>query len=137
MALSSKTPPWASAIGNTVTVNGQTIAGSAVQGTFPEYGRIIPRSVSGARCSLDPYKVATMADAFAALVDPKYPQHIAVHMNGDGPAILARLDCADAFGIVMPMRYELRSDADLARLMADVLREPGRAPAADAVAAAA
>lgn len=94
--------------GSTVTVysNGMRIAAELIDGQFPDYDVIMPRSVSGELAQFDPHKIATLWKAFNYLANTsKHPGLVIAH-NGLAAAIVGHAAAPDAIALLMPYRPE-------------------------------
>ena len=82
--------------------NGGEIISKLIDGTFPDYCRVIPRSLSGEYSYLNPeYQL----DAVNGLIDYSENKTIAVRIkhNGEGAAVLAY---KNYLAVIMPVRSE-------------------------------
>jgi len=81
------------------------IACRSVDGSFPDWRRVVPTELSGATAQFNPAYVADMGKIGEILFGrgkPVLPAHI--HHNGEGPAGVTFPTCADAFAVLMPIR---------------------------------
>lgn len=79
------------------------VAGEAIDGTFPDYDKVLPKHPSGKVTQFNADYLARAQDALMLIAGSKTPGVHIAH-NGDAPAILTRDDCGTAFVIVMPCR---------------------------------
>lgn len=92
----------------TITHDGVTIAGNVIDGTFPDYKRIIPATTDGKPGQYDPAQLMTFAKAGALVDGFKVPT---LHYNGDAPALVTikikhEKDAFEIFGVLMPYRAD-------------------------------
>jgi DNA polymerase-3 subunit beta len=81
------------------------IACQSVDGTFPEWRRVVPTELSGETAQFNPAYVSDMGKIGEILFGrgkPVLPAHI--HHNGEGPAGVTFPTCDDAFAVLMPIR---------------------------------
>ena len=103
--------PWAK--GGTLTIDtaqgvmrhttgGLTTDCREIDGSFPEYQRVIPQEFSGEVAQFDPALVARFGEIANILGKGGFP---GIAWNGDGPTLVtfARRDC---FGVMMPLRKQ-------------------------------
>lgn len=92
---------------------GVSIAGTAIDGRYPEYLRVIPREPSGEFGFVCPQLAAEMVDAFRA-AGMGADAYLRVKYNGaSGAAVYASNQVPNMLGIIMPLRPERFCD-DLA-----------------------
>ena len=98
-----------------MTVGGATFSGALIDGTFPDYRRVIPATVpsEGATAQFDPALIERAYAGVAAYYGVK-PNVLRLEHNGPAPAVVWHPGDIGALGIVMPMR----SDANMAELTA-------------------
>ena len=96
---------------------GQSIICRAVDGKFPDYRRVIPSSLDGLPCWINPDYLARIVDA-AKDVNAGFT----FGFNGTG-SNLAHIG-QDMVAVVMPMRTELTTDATRASWAKDALPVP-------------
>jgi DNA polymerase-3 subunit beta len=79
-----------------------TVTGAPVDGTYPDWRRVIPRSTSG---EIAQYQMDYLADfgAVCKLLGGKYSPFI--HHNGSSGAVITNL--GPAIGVVMPLRIDV------------------------------
>ena len=80
---------------------GATVAASAIDGSYPEYERVIPRQTSGELAQFNPEILTACRDALNTYSHQKH--WFAVEHNGPSGALMAGPDC---LAIAMPMRME-------------------------------
>jgi DNA polymerase III sliding clamp (beta) subunit (PCNA family) len=89
---------------------GESFGGSRIDGTFPDYRRIVPKDLDGKPAQYNPQYLADFAKARQELTGTKIDKSgkgsPLVRYNGDSPAIV---DFAwdtgfQAFGVIMPIR---------------------------------
>jgi DNA polymerase-3 subunit beta len=81
---------------------GTSIVFSPIDGTFPDWRRIVPKEISGETAQFNPAYVgdfAKVAKALAAKGDC-----VKIAQNGQGPALVTFGDDIDGFGLLMPTR---------------------------------
>lgn len=81
---------------------GTSIVFSPIDGTFPEWRRVVPKEISGETAQFNPAYVgdfAKVAKALAAEGDCVKIAH-----NGGRPALVTFGDAIDGFGLLMPTR---------------------------------
>jgi DNA polymerase-3 subunit beta len=79
-----------------------TVTGAPVDGTYPDWRRVIPRSTSG---EIAQYQMDYLADfgAVCKLLGGKYSP--VIHHNGSSGAVITNL--GPAIGVVMPLRINV------------------------------
>jgi DNA polymerase-3 subunit beta len=86
---------------------GATYAENAIDGTFPDWRRVIPQSCDGTISQYNPSYLADFAEAGRILNGGRCDVPVAVSYNGDSPA-LVRFWHEDkpvqSFGVIMPIR---------------------------------
>lgn len=90
----------------TLTLDGVSVSSGVIDGTFPDYRRVIPATTDGALAQFDPSQLITFQKA-AALVDGSPVPTL--HHNGDAPALVTikttdDRDAFEIFGVLMPCR---------------------------------
>ena len=90
----------------TITHDGVTVASGVIDGTFPDYRRVIPATTDGAPAQYDPSQWITFQKAAALVGGHSVPT---LHHNGDGPALVTikttdDRDAFEIFGVLMPYR---------------------------------
>lgn len=90
----------------TLTLDGVSVSSGVIDGTFPDYRRVIPATTDGALAQFDPSQLITFQKA-AALVDGLPVPTL--HHNGDAPALVTikatdDRDAFEIFGVLMPYR---------------------------------
>jgi DNA polymerase III sliding clamp (beta) subunit (PCNA family) len=85
-------------------------ASTYIDGTFPDYERVIPEKLSGKRGKQGVN--ATYVAPFA--VDGKSSKGIVIGFNDDAPMIVTNTD-PRFLGVLMPMRFDMSDDDILAR----------------------
>lgn len=78
---------------------GETITFEPIDGTFPDWRRVIPQSVDGNTAQFN-HSYLVAFDKYAKTLGMVSP---ALHHNGDGPAMVDFGE-SDHFGVVMPVR---------------------------------
>jgi DNA polymerase-3 subunit beta len=93
---------------------GATYIEDAIDGTFPDWRRVIPRECDGTLAQFNPDYLAAFADAGRVLGNGKCDVSVAISHNGGSPA-LVRFWHEDkpikSFGVIMPMRTNHVMDA--------------------------
>lgn len=122
--------------GNAVSVciGPDTLKDDLIDGTFPNYERIIPHTFSGETSQFNLGYLSDAADALALYYGlKKHVQGFAgmVH-NGTGPALVHMIEAESgleptAFVLVMPMRGNFSLRADLAAFVANSQPAPAAA----------
>jgi hypothetical protein len=88
--------------------NVHMVKGWHVDGTFPDWRRVLPRfddSTPVLAAAYDPDLLASFADAGRILADVKTPPATTLrHGSNGGPALLRFFGVDHAFGVLMPMR---------------------------------
>lgn len=82
---------------------GATYAAPPVDGTFPDWRRVVPRNCDGTPAQYDSKYLAVMTKAKSLLSDANTPA--LVSYNGESPA-LVDLGTDEAFGVIMPFRTQ-------------------------------
>lgn len=81
---------------------GTAISFAPIDGTFPDWRRIVPRKVDGCVAQFDPAYVGDFAKVAKALGLSN--TRVVIGHNGQGPALVSFGDDVDGFGVLMPMR---------------------------------
>ena len=93
-----------------ITYIGATYQDGAIDGSFPDFRRVIPASVSGEIAQFDPQYITTFAKAKALLSGIKAPL-VPISHNGLSPALIDWVSCDDThvsgFGVLMPVRNQV------------------------------
>lgn len=79
---------------------GTSISFAPIDGTFPDWRRIIPSETDGRPAQFNPTYIGDFAKVKKALGVNTF----AIAYNGDGPALVTFGDGVDGFGVIMPMR---------------------------------
>lgn len=114
---------------------GEMFGGSRVDGTFPDYRRVMPTDLDGKPAQYDPIYLADFAKARKELGGDRTTSPV-VRYNGESPAVVDFAWGTDfqAIGVLMPIRD--RTDATYHTwASAPAAAWPDAAPAADAAAA--
>ena len=84
---------------------GESYGGARVDGTFPDYRRVVPQDLDGKPAQYDPIYLADFAKARKELGGDRTTSPI-VRYNGGSPAVVdfAYETGFDAFGVIMPLR---------------------------------
>lgn len=82
---------------------GATYAAPPVDGSFPDWRRVVPRSCDGTTAQYDSKYLAVMTKAKGLLSDANTPALMSY--NGGSPA-LVDLGTDEAFGVIMPFRAQ-------------------------------
>jgi len=92
-----------------ITYMGATYQDGSIDGSFPDYRRVIPASVSGETAQFDPQYITIFAKAKAMLSGIKTPL-VPISHNGLSPALMDWCVCDDThvsgFGVLMPVRKQ-------------------------------
>jgi len=92
-----------------MTYMGATYQDGSIDGSFPDYRRVIPASVSGETAQFDPQYITIFAKAKAMLSGIKSPL-VTISHNGLSPALMDWVQCDDThilgFGVLMPVRQQ-------------------------------
>lgn len=86
-----------------------------IEGKFPDYLRVLPRTASGELAQFDPELLNRFAQADRVLGGLKRSDdpHVYVHYNGNGGALVECLHDKDFLGVVMPWRMTGGAPSDL------------------------
>lgn len=105
-----------------------TVSGKTVDGTFPEYHRVIPRGFNQQTAQ---YNADYLADAQAALTEYfGIRRNIAPRMEHNGPAAgIMHVNKPGCFVVIMPQRTDDRMDRDMAAFIGCVTDAPAAAAA--------
>jgi DNA polymerase-3 subunit beta len=109
----------------TIAYDGSSVTANAIDGTFPDWRRVIPRApASGVTAQYNPDYLAGFSDAIKILEGGKTSNLPVVAHNGDSPALvdLATSGRVQAFGVLMPFRIK-RDVLTAAPAWADVTGE--------------
>lgn len=88
---------------------GASIVFSPIDGTFPDWRRLVPKAVSGETAQFNPAYVGDFAKVAKALAAKGHCVTIA--HNGNGPALVSFGDDIDGFGLLMPRRAQASEKA--------------------------
>jgi DNA polymerase-3 subunit beta len=92
-----------------ITYMGATYQDGSIDGSFPDYRRVIPASVSGETAQFDPQYITIFAKAKAMLSGIKTPL-VPISHNGLSPALIDWAQCDDThisgFGVLIPVRQQ-------------------------------
>ena len=86
----------------TLTYAGLSMSGKTLDGTFPDFRRVIPSKVSGEAAQFDPAYIGQLAKVAAALYG-KENKHVGIGFNGNDAALLDFGD-ENFVGVLMPLR---------------------------------
>jgi hypothetical protein len=81
---------------------GVRIGFDSIEGTFPDYARIVPKALSGEPCTLNPSYVGLMAKVAAAF--GREPHHVGIGSNGQNAAMVNIVGVPQFLALIMPMR---------------------------------
>jgi DNA polymerase-3 subunit beta len=81
---------------------GTSIVFSPIDGSFPDWRRVVPKEISGETAQFNPAYVGDFAKVAKALAAKGHCVKIA--QNGQGPALVTFGDDIDGFGLLMPTR---------------------------------
>jgi hypothetical protein len=84
--------------------DGLAVTCAAVDGTFPDVDRVIPKSVSGETAQFNPALLADVSKALKLLTGKALHGH--VHHNGNSPAVIGCSQAPQFGALVMPMRLD-------------------------------
>ena len=80
-----------------------TLCTAPMDGRYPDWRRVIPRTASGIPAPFDGRLIARIAKAYDYMNDkPKHFQ-LTIHHNGSGPALITGWE-GGGLGVIMPMR---------------------------------
>jgi DNA polymerase-3 subunit beta len=86
---------------------GATYAENSIDGTFPDWRRVIPQSCDGTVSQYNPAYLADFAEAGRVLAGGKCDVAVAVSYNGGSPALVRfwhEEKAVQSFGVIMPLR---------------------------------
>ena len=84
-----------------------------VDGSFPDWRRVVPTELNGETAQFNPAYVADMGKIGVLLFGRGKPVLSAqIHHNGEGPAGVTFASCEDAFAVLMPIRATYADPAD-------------------------
>lgn len=92
----------------TITLDGVSVSSGVIDGTFPDYKRVVPATVDGTPAQYDPAQWITFQKAAALVGGPSVPT---LHYNGGAPALVTiktpnDRDMFEIFGVLMPYRAD-------------------------------
>lgn len=87
----------------TLTYAGLSMSGKTLDGTFPDFRRVIPSKVSGQPAQFDPRFTGTLAKAWSIIHGGKGPHLVGIGFNGTDGALID-LAYENFVGVIMPMR---------------------------------
>ncbi len=82
---------------------GASISFAPIDGTFPDWRRIVPKETSGELAQFDPAYIGDFAKVAKAL-GANAKAGVKISHNGPGPALVTFGDDIDGFGLLMPTR---------------------------------
>jgi DNA polymerase-3 subunit beta len=86
---------------------GATYAENSIDGTFPDWRRVIPQSCDGTISQYNPAYLSDFAEAGRVLAGGKCDVSVAVSYNGGSPALVRfwhEDKTVQSFGVIMPIR---------------------------------
>lgn len=86
---------------------GTSVVFSPIDGTFPDWRRIVPKETNGELAQFNPSYVGDMGKVAKAL--GQSDAAVAIAHNGESPALITFGDDVDGFGVLMPTRANYRS----------------------------
>lgn len=92
--------------------NGQMASGRVIDGTFPDYWRVIPAKASGEVGHYNPDLLAKAAKALKLVTDVPADRIPYLSQNGTGAAVLTCNASSIAIAVVMPCRFDKKAQAD-------------------------
>jgi DNA polymerase-3 subunit beta len=84
--------------------DGLSIGFKPVDGTFPDWRRVVPREISGETAQFNPAYMVDFAKAAKAMGGDARPT---IGYNGEGPALITLQADIEAFGVLMPYRASI------------------------------
>ena len=82
---------------------GTAISFAPIDGTFPDWRRVVPKETTGELAQFDPAYVGDFAKVAKAL-GTNAKAGVKISHNGGGPALVTFGDDIDGFGVLMPTR---------------------------------
>lgn len=98
-----------------MTVGGATFGGALIDGTFPDWRRVIPTETSGEMAQFDLALLERAYAGVAAYYGVK-PNLLRLEHNGPSPAVVWHPGNIGAVGVIMPMRSDANAEELNARL---------------------
>ena len=92
-----------------ITHDGSTITFNVVDGTFPDWQRIIPSELNGKTAQFNMTYLGDFAKVAKALTGSE--TSVSIAHNGDGPALLSFGEEIDGLGVLMPLRKTIKAQA--------------------------
>lgn len=90
------------------------LACRSVDGSFPDWRRVVPTELTGETAQFNPAYVADMGKIGEILFGRGKPVLSAqIHHNGEGPAGVTFGSCEDAFAVLMPIRATYQDSTDV------------------------
>lgn len=86
-----------------IEYNGQSITFDAVDGTFPDWRRVVPKETSGEIAQFNPSYIGDFAKIAKILGGKKETPVIIAH-NGEGQSLVSFGDEIDGIAVIMPIR---------------------------------
>lgn len=86
-----------------IEYNGQSITFDAIDGTFPDWRRVIPKETSGEVAQFNPSYIGDFSK-IAKILGGKKETPVKIAHNGGGPALVSFGDDIDAIACLMPIR---------------------------------
>lgn len=87
----------------TFDYNGTGLRCNAVDAKYPDWRRVIPKTVSGEAAMYNSDYIAAMAGALMLISGRKKVAEMTVLMNGSGPALITSPAAQNFVGVLMPM----------------------------------
>lgn len=115
----------------TLSAGGFTVTGRTIDGTFPDYQRVIPKRFNG---QITQYNADYLADAKAALTEYfGFRKGIVPRLEHNGPAAgVMHVNRPGCFVVIMPMRTDDAMDRDMAAFIDCMIPDPVKEAAAAA-----
>jgi len=85
--------------------NGQSITFDAVDGTFPDWRRVVPKETSGEVGQFNPSYIGDFAK-MAKILGGKKDTPVRIAHNGEGPSLVSFGDEIDGIAVIMPIRIQ-------------------------------
>lgn len=83
--------------------NGQSITFDAIDGTFPDWRRVVPKETSGEVAQFNPAYIGDFAK-IAKILGGKENTPVIIAHNGGGPSLVSFGDDVDGIACLMPIR---------------------------------
>lgn len=86
-----------------IEYNGQTVTFDAIDGTYPDWRRVVPKETSGEVAQFNPSYIGDFAK-IAKILGGKKDTPVRIAHNGEGPSLVSFGVDIDGIAVIMPIR---------------------------------